>query len=94
VVEAQNIKKKFQLEQLVISEDGKTFVHVIKFKKRYQVRKNDAGEVTKFYYRGKYEAFEESFDYYDFEIFIGRLDLATTLHTVHLNEERNPLRKT
>jgi hypothetical protein len=42
------------------------------------VRKNDAGEVIKFYYRGKYEAFEESFDYYDFEIIIGRLDLAST----------------
>jgi len=70
------------------------FVHIIKFKKKYVVRKNDVGEIIKFYYRGKYEAFEEDFDYFDYEIVIGHLDLASQLHSVHINEERNPLKKT
>lgn len=78
---------------MAISEDGKIFVHLIKFKKRYVVRKNEVGEIIKFYYRGKYEAFEEDFDYFDYEIVIGRLDIASSLHSVHINEERNPLRK-
>lgn len=60
-----------------MSEDGKMFLHFIKFKKRYVVRKNEVGEIIKFHYRGKYEAFEEDFDYFDFELVVGRLDLSS-----------------
>jgi hypothetical protein len=78
----------------LISEDQQTFVHIIKYKKKYAVRKNELGEIIRFYYRGKYMQFEEEFEFFDFQITVGHLNLATTQHMVHLNEERDPMRKT
>lgn len=58
------------------------------------MRKNELGEVIKFCYRGKYLQFEEEFEFFDYQITIGHLNLALNKHMIHLNEERDPMRKT
>lgn len=94
ISESPNIKTKFQMEKVLISEDQQTFVHIIKYKKKYSVRKNELGEIIKFYYRGQYLLFEEEFEFFDYQITFGHLNLAANQHMIHLNEERDPLRKT
>ena len=66
VSEEPNIKSKFQMEKILISEDQQTFFHIVKYKKKYSVRKNEIGEVIKFYHRGKYLQFEEDFEFFDY----------------------------
>lgn len=87
-------KSRFEFEKFVISEDNKSFIYVIKYRKKHFVRKNSLGEIIRTFYRGKYFAFEEDFEYFDYEIKIGSLEMGANKHMIHFNEERQPLRRT
>ena len=82
------------MEKLIVSEDQKCFVHIIKFRKVYRVKRNNFGEIIRVLNRGKYREFEEDFEYFDYEINIGWINLASTTHAVHANEERDAFKKT
>lgn len=80
-------------EKLTFSQDYKSFIHVTKTLKTHTVQRDNAGESAKTLYKGVYRAFEEDFEYYDYEISIGQVALGENQHMIHANEEKDPLRK-
>mmetsp|Transcript_42419 Transcript_42419/g.65074 ORF Transcript_42419/g.65074 Transcript_42419/m.65074 type:complete len:234 (+) Transcript_42419:2048-2749(+) len=60
----------------------------------YRVRRNNVGEIIRVLYKGAYREFEEDFEYFEYEIHLGHIDLQNTIHSIHSNEERDPIRKT
>ena len=90
----KHVKVRFAGERLVVSGDGKCFIYVIKFKKKHYARRNERDEVIRTYYRGAWRSFEDDFEYYDYEVCIGQLDIAESVHMMHVNEQRDPLRRT
>ena len=79
---------------MAFSQDYKCFVHVVKYKKKYIAQKDSLGERIKISYKNGFASFEEDFEYYDYEISIGQVALGESQHMIHVNEEKNPLRKT
>ena len=90
----KNMKVKFIFDKLVLSQDSKSFVQIIKYKKKHYMQKNDIGETIKIFYKDKYYAFEEDFEFFDYEIVIGQVDAVTSQQMVHFNEERDPVKRT
>ena len=68
-------------------------MHIAKFKKKYQVQRNAGGEIIKILYKGKYVAFEEDFEYFDYEIKVGQLTVGSTQQMIHFNEDKDPSRR-
>jgi len=60
----------------------------------YRVQRNNFGEIIRVLYRGKYREFEEDFEYFDYEINIGWINLADSLQAISAYEERDPFKKT
>ena len=88
------LKVKFQMEKMCFCEGLRNFVHIIKYKKKHFVKRNNIGEVIKIFYKNNYYAFEEDFEFYDYEIVIGQLDVSLRQHCINLNEERDAMKRT
>ena len=67
---------------------------MVKYKKKVSVRRDSNGEIVKILYKGKFHSFEEDFEFYDYEISIGQVALGENQHMIHVNEEKDPVRKT
>lgn len=89
-----SLKVKFQLEKMCLCEGLRNFIHIIKYKKKHFVKRNNIGEVIKILYKNNYYAFEEDFEFFDYEIVIGQLDVSMRQHCINLNEERDALKRT
>lgn len=66
-----SLRVSFQLEKMCICEGLRNFIHIIKYKKKHYVKRNKLGEVIKILYKNNYYAFEEDFEFFDYEIVIG-----------------------
>lgn len=93
-MDTSDLRVKCQLEQLGLSEDLRSFIHIIKYKQVHKVQRDKHGDVVKVFYQGDWHAFEEDFEFYDYEIVIGQLDVAQKQHWIQVNEERDPLKRT
>lgn len=56
---------------MCVCEGLRNFIHIIKYKKKHMVKRNNLGEVIKILYKNNYYAFEEDFEFFDYEIVIG-----------------------
>ena len=70
------LKTKFILEKLVFSQDMKQFIYTIKSRNKYCVHnQNENEERKRISFRGNQYSFDEDFEFYEYQIIIGQIDI-------------------
>ena len=64
------------MEKLVLSQDMKQFIYTIKSKNKYCVHNQNENEEKKsISFRGNQYSFDEDFEFYEYQIIIGQIDI-------------------